>query len=337
MFIEKNNINNSLKIWLLTMYVLIVCMVAVGGLTRLTDSGLSITAWELFSGIFPPITVDKWNLYFLEYKKIPEFKLINSNITLEEFKVIFYWEYAHRLLARIVGLISIIPIIYIGYKYNVSFLKLKKYFLIFFLICIQGFLGWFMVTSGLINNVDVSHFRLALHLILALFILLIILWNIFIIFKVKKSEYKISNNLLVILFFLLFFQILLGAFLAGLDGGMIYNTWPDMNGLIVPNDVILSDYLKIDSFSNASIIQFYHRFIGYLILFLLILLNIIYFKNNLEIKIIMIFNFAIFLQISLGIMALISGVELKYASLHQIGSIFVISSYLLILYKNYSN
>ncbi len=334
MFLNKNNINNSLKLWLFTMFLLVISMIIVGGLTRLTDSGLSITSWELFSGLLPPLNISEWNFYFSEYKKIPEYKYVNSNMTLNEFKVIFYWEYAHRLLARVVGLVSIIPILYLSIKYKISFFYLRKYFLIFFLICLQGFIGWFMVSSGLIENTDVSHFRLALHLSLAFIILLLILWNIFEIYNVEKFHIKLSNIFIIFLFFIIFFQIILGGFLAGLDGGLIYNTWPDMNGFFYPDDIEFNDYFTIDSFSNPSVIQFYHRVTAYLILIFVIFLNYFFFKNNLDIIFIMIFNFAIFVQVLLGVLALTSGVEIKLASLHQIGSIFVLSSYLLIIYKN---
>ena len=337
MFVNKDNFNNSLKIWLLCMYSLLVFIVFVGGITRLTDSGLSITSWELFSGILPPLNSEKWNYYFSEYKKIPEFEFINSKITLDEFKIIFYWEYGHRLLARVVALVSLLPIIYLTIKYKKSFLFMSKYYLIFFLICLQGFLGWYMVTSGLVSNIDVSHYRLATHLCLAFIILLIILWYIFQVFEIKKFNVKISNLFLIPLFLLLFLQIIIGAFLAGLDGGLIYNTWPDMNGLYSPNDVSFKEYFYLKSFSNPSIIQFYHRIIGYTIIIYILFLNYRYFKNNLEFKSLIFFNAAVLLQIALGVMALLSGVEIKYASPHQIGSILVISSYLFIFYKNYSN
>ena len=334
MFVNKDNINNYLKVWLFTMYFLVISMIIVGGLTRLTDSGLSITAWELFSGLLPPMNIDKWNFYFSEYKKIPEYKLVNFDMTLNEFKTIFCWEYSHRLLARVVGIISIIPIIYFTFKFKKSPFYLKKYYFIFFLICIQGFLGWFMVTSGLVKNTDVSHFRLALHLTLALIILMVILWDIFKLYNVDKFITKISTLFLFFLFSLLFFQIILGAFLAGLVGGLIYNTWPDMNGFFLPNEIIVYDFLKLDSFSNPSIVQFYHRIIGYLIIVFTLILNYLFLKEKIEFRYIMIFNSAITLQVILGIFTLITGVEIKYASLHQIGSIFVLSSYLLIVYKN---
>ena len=336
MFVNKDNINNSLKQWLLTMYLLIILMVVVGGLTRLTDSGLSITAWELFSGLLPPLNLDQWNFYFSEYKKIPEYKYINTDMSLDEFKKIFYWEYAHRLLARIVGIVSLIPIVYLSFKKDVSFLYIRKYYLIFLLVCIQGSVGWFMVSSGLVNNTDVSHFRLALHLSIALIILLILLWYIFDIYEVTKFNIKISQFLTTSFLLLIFLQIILGAFLAGLNGGLIYNTWPDMNGLLYPDDTKIDDYLTLGFLSNASIIQFYHRLTGYLILFFLLLLNFFYFKNKLDIRFIMLFNISILLQVILGVMALLSGVEIKYASLHQIGSIFVLSSYLVIYFKNSS-
>ena len=334
MFVNKENINNTIKTWLIIMYFLVITMVVVGGLTRLTDSGLSITSWELFSGLLPPVNIEEWNYYFNEYKKIPEYKYVNSGMSISEFKVIFYWEYAHRLLARIVGLASLIPILYLSMRNKGSFLYLKKYLIIFFLICLQGFIGWFMVSSGLVNNTDVSHYRLALHLSVALIIIIVILWQIFLIYDVEKFNLRVNNSIILILFFLIFFQIVIGAFLAGLNGGLIYNTWPDMNGYLYPNDISLNYYLTLESFSNPSVIQFYHRLIGYLIIIFVLFLNYIFLKKKIEMKYMMIFNFTILFQIILGILALTSGVEIKFASLHQFGSILVLSSYLLIFYKN---
>ena len=230
MFVNRDNYIKYLKLWLITLFLLIVSMVAVGGLTRLTDSGLSITAWELFTGILPPLNINEWNNYFSEYKKIPEFKNINFNMTLSEFKIIFYWEYAHRLLARIVGLFSLIPLIFFTLKFKNDIFYSHKYYIIFLLVCLQGFVGWYMVSSGLIENNDVSHFRLSIHLSIALLILSIILWFIFDIFKIKKFSIKIDNSILNIFLILVILQIILGSFLAGLNGGLIYNTWPDMNG-----------------------------------------------------------------------------------------------------------
>ena len=334
MFVNRDNSISFIKLWLTLMFLLIVIMVFVGGLTRLTDSGLSITEWELLSGILPPISSNDWNYYFSEYKKIPEYKLMNSNISLNEFKIIFYWEYFHRLLGRVVGLFSILPLIYLSIKSKESSLSIKKYYLIFLLVCLQGFVGWFMVQSGLVENVDVSHFRLSLHLSLALLLICLIVWFIFEIYKVNKFKQKISQSLLISIFFLIFVQIILGSFLAGLNGGLIYNTWPDMNGTFLPNDVDKSDFLSSQLINNPSIIQFFHRLTAYILLLFLLILNYKIFSKKLCTRYLMIFNFAILLQIFLGILALLSGVEIQYASLHQLGSIFVLSSFLLILYKN---
>tara|TARA_B110000495_G_C22944234_1_gene552680 strand:+ start:126 stop:1076 length:951 start_codon:yes stop_codon:yes gene_type:complete len=312
-------------------------MVAVGGLTRLTDSGLSITAWELFSGILPPLNNTDWNYYFTEYKKIPEYQNINLGMTLDEFKIIFYWEYAHRLLARVVGLFCLIPLIIFSLKFRTNKFYSNKYYFIFFLICLQGFIGWFMVSSGLIENNDVSHFRLSIHLSLALFILCLIFWFILDFYNIKKFYTKIPNLFLTFIFILIFLQIILGAFLSGLDGGLIYNSWPDMNGSFFPNDVKYSDLLTGQLFNNPSIIQFFHRVTAYILVIFIVILNYLFLKNKLNIKNIIFFDIAILIQIFLGIITLLSGVEIKYASLHQLGSILVLTSYLIILYKNSSS
>ena len=193
-----------------------------------------------------------------------------------------------------------------------------------------------MVSSGLINNNDVSHFRLSLHLFLALFILSLIFWYIMELYQVQKFHKKISSFLLLIILKLIVIQIIIGAFLSGLDGGLIYNTWPGMNGNFFPDDINLKDNLNFQIFNNVSIIQFLHRFNAYFLLFFVIILNYYFFKKNNEIKFIILFDIAILIQIILGVITLVSGVEIKYASLHQLGSIFVLSSYLLLFYKNSS-
>ena len=334
MFVNSDNYIKYLKFWLITLFLLIILMVAVGGLTRLTDSGLSITAWELFTGILPPLNNNEWNFYFSEYKKIPEYQNINYGMNLDEFKVIFYWEYAHRLLARFVGLFTLVPLIIFSLKFTNTKYYSNKYYWIFFLVCLQGFIGWYMVSSGLIENNDVSHFRLSIHLSLALFILCLIFWFILNTFNIQKFHQKLSNLLLLLILKLIILQIILGAFLSGLDGGLIYNSWPDMNGSFFPNDVKFEGIINTELFSNASIIQFLHRFTAYLLLFFIVILNYFFIKNKINIKNIIFFDIAILVQVFLGIVTLLSGVEIKYASLHQLGSIFVLTSYIIILYKN---
>ena len=334
MFVNSDNYIKYLKLWLIILFSLIVSMVAIGGLTRLTDSGLSITAWELFIGILPPLNIKDWENYFSEYKKIPEYQNINFGMNLKEFKIIFYWEYAHRLLARVVGLFSILPLIFFTIKFKNNKIYSNKYYLIFLLICLQGFIGWYMVSSGLIENNDVSHFRLSLHLSLALFLLSLIFWYILELSNINKFKSKFSNLFLFFILSLIILQIILGSFLSGLDGGLIYNTWPDMNGTFFPNDVSINDYLSSQLFYNTSIIQLFHRITACVLLFFILILNYLFFKKKISLLSIICFDVVVLLQIFLGIITLVSGVEIKYASLHQLGSIFILSFYLLILYKN---
>ena len=334
MFVNTDQYTKFVRIWLISLIILIILIVAVGGLTRLTDSGLSITSWELFTGLLPPFTSEKWNFYFNEYKKIPEYQILNFNMTLEEFKVIFYWEWGHRILARFIGLFSLIPLVIIFLYFKKNFFFQKKYYLIFFLICLQGFIGWFMVSSGLIENTDVSHYRLALHLSLAFIILSLTYWYLLENLNIKKYQNKINSKFLSLFLLILSAQIILGAFLAGLDGGLIYNTWPDMNGKFIPTDIDKNDLIKISSTDNATVIQFYHRMIAYLLIIFLIILNCLFYVKKIPNNSINILNIAIIIQILLGIITLITGVKIEYASIHQLGSVLVLLSFLFIYYKN---
>ena len=334
MYTTNPKINNQLSIWLILMFWIISIMIIVGGLTRLTDSGLSITKWQLFSGFFPPLNQNEWLLYFNLYKEIPEFKLQNYNMKLEEFKVIFWWEWAHRFFGRLIGISYIVPLIYFSFK--ISFLKLLNLYLIFFLICFQGFIGWYMVSSGLVDRVDVSHFRLSLHLLIAFLILSLIFWNYL---KVKhtKSISKKMNFFIPFTFLsLVFLQIILGAFVSGMDAGKIYNSWPLMGNNYFPNDNNLINLLKISAFSDPSLVQFLHRNMAYLIFFFYILIFYNIYKNRIYelYKSINILGFFIMLQIILGIYTIIYGAHIYIASMHQLSSIFLVSSCIYFVYLN---
>ena len=200
MYSQNSHLNIQLKIWLLTLIILIILIILVGGLTRLTDSGLSITTWELFVGFIPPLTNDKWIDYFELYKNIPEFSEQNYNMTLNEFKVIFWWEWGHRQLGRLIGLSVLLPIIFFSIKNGPSILK--DYGLIFLLVCLQGFIGWYMVSSGLIDRVDVSHYRLSLHLVTAFVILSVVFWKFLKLSKIKAQHVSININLVKFFLFL---------------------------------------------------------------------------------------------------------------------------------------
>ena len=337
MNVNKNINYLSLKTWLLTIYVLISLAVFVGGLTRLTESGLSITVWEVFKGIFPPLNIDAWNAYFDQYKQIPEYKVLNLEMTLSEFKTIYYWEYTHRLIARLIGLVCLMPLIYFTFIYKDFFKVFKKYYLLFFLIILQGIIGWYMVKSGLGKNLDVSHFMLSIHLLLALIILSLSFWFFLELSNIKQYSSQIPKKLINLILIFVVIQIILGAFLAGLNGGLIFNTWPDMNGSFFPNDNVFNDYISLSLFNNPSIIQFFHRTTAFILVIFVILLNIYFYIFKLNPTEILIFDLSLFIQILLGIVTLLSSVEIKYASLHQIGSIFVLSSFLFIYFKNYKS
>ena len=334
MYIENNIIKKQLSLWLLIMFLLISLMIIVGGLTRLTDSGLSITKWELFSGIFPPLNENQWISYFEQYKLIPEFKIQNSLMSLSEFKVIFWWEWAHRFLGRLIGIIYLFPLIYFTFK--VKFKDLINYYLIFSLICFQGFLGWYMVESGLVDRIDVSHFRLSLHLIVAFLILSLILWN-FLKLNIRNDNLGKLNFLFPFIFLLLIFlQIIIGAFVSGMDAGLIYNTWPLMGNTYFPNDNKLLNLLNISALSDPSLVQFLHRNIAYFIIIFYSLILFKIYKKNLK-KLfftINILGFLLLLQIVLGILTLLNGAHIILASMHQISSIFLVSASIYLLYLN---
>tara|TARA_B100001175_G_C19499084_1_gene637031 strand:+ start:21 stop:854 length:834 start_codon:yes stop_codon:yes gene_type:complete len=273
-------------------------------------------------------------MYFNLYKEIPEFYLQNYNMTLEEFKVIFWWEWAHRFLGRLIGIAFILPLIYFSFK--IKFLKLINFYIIFILICFQGFLGWYMVSSGLIDRVDVSHFRLSLHLLMAFLILSLIFWS-YLKIRVNKIIPK-KINILIPLFFLLliFTQIVIGAFVSGMDAGKIYNSWPLMGDTYFPNDNTFLNLFELSAFSDPSLVQFMHRNLAYVItIFYLFIVYKIYKNKILDLyKSVNFLGFFIILQIILGIFTVLNNAHLFIAALHQISSIFLVSASIYFLYIN---
>ena len=334
MYTTNTKIKNQLSIWLISMFWFVSIMIVVGGLTRLTDSGLSITEWQLFSGLFPPINESDWVFYFNLYKQIPEFKLQNYNMSLQEFKIIFWWEWAHRFLGRLIGIGFLIPLIYFSFK--IKFSKLLSLYLIFFLICFQGFIGWYMVSSGLVDRIDVSHYRLSVHLFVAFVILSLILWNYLSYKETNKSEKKINKLIPYTFLFLVFTQIIIGAFVSGMDAGRIYNTWPLMGTTYFPDDNTYKNLINISVFNDPSLVQFIHRNLAYLILLYYILIVIKIYKKNLFyfFTITKVIGVLLLIQIVLGVFTLLSGAQMLLSSMHQISSIFLVSSIIYFLYSN---
>ncbi len=334
MYIENNITKKQLSTWLVSMLILIAMMIIIGGLTRLTDSGLSITKWELFSGTLPPLNEKMWLKYFEEYKLIPEFKIQNYSMSLNDFKFIFWWEWGHRILGRLIGISFLIPLIYFTLK--IGFKKLINLYFIFILICVQGFIGWYMVSSGLIDKVDVSHFRLSLHLLIAFFIFSLIFWNFLNLNIKSNNETKLNFLIPCGLLTLMYFQIIIGGFVSGMDAGLIYNSWPLMGNSYFPDDNKIINLFSLNAFSDASLVQFLHRKLAYLILLFYIFILFKIYSNKLKnsytaIKIVGIF---LLIQIILGILTLINGAQIFIASMHQISSIFLISATIYLLYIN---
>ena len=337
MYIENKKIKKYLSFWLASMFWVIALMIVVGGLTRLTDSGLSITKWQLFSGIMPPMNDLEWIEYFNLYKKIPEYQLQNYEMTMMEFKVIFWWEWGHRFLGRLIGLGFIIPLIYFSFKVNFKYLL--NYYFIFLLICLQGFIGWYMVSSGLVDRIDVSHYRLSVHLLLAFLILSLIFWNYLKLKDLKSNNIKLSSFLTVVFVVLIFCQIVIGAFVSGMDAGKIYNSWPLMGSTYFPDDSYFKNLLSMNAFNDPSLVQFMHRNLAYLILLsYLIILYRTYRKKIKQLYLsINLIGFFLLLQIILGILTLLYGAQIFLASMHQISSIFLVSSCIYLLFLNKNN
>ena len=337
MYSNEKKINKLFFYWLNISLILVFFIIIVGGLTRLTNSGLSITEWELFKGLLPPLNIDSWEYYFNQYKKIPQYKILYPSMSLEEFKIIFFWEYFHRIIARFIGLFFLIPLIYFHITKKIEKKYIKLSYVIAILILVQGVVGWFMVKSGLINDVTVSHYRLSIHLSFAVIIISSIFWLII----NKKSNtlvkfFKFSKKNIPFLVFILliFFQIIVGAFVSGLDAGQIYQSWPLMGNSYFPDDLSLKKLNIIFDFDNHSLVQFYHRNLAYLITlyslficFYIYMGRMVYLYRPLKILI-----FFLLLQVILGIFTLISGLNIYLASMHQITSIILVLSALNLYY-----
>jgi len=304
---KNEKYSNLFSIWLISLITLTAIIIIVGGLTRLTDSGLSITKWEIFKGLLPPLNQEQWNKYFLEYKSIPQYILLNSAMTLEEFKFIFFWEYFHRILGRLIGLLFFIPFIFLIYKKLLNDYLTPRLVGISLLILLQGFIGWYMVKSGLTNDVTVSHYRLSLHLFTAFIIFSSLVWIYMNHHFLKyKKFFQISSSFIFIkiLLFFIFLQIIIGAFVSGLDAGKIYQTWPLMNGTFFPTDNFINNLFN---FGDPSFVQFLHRNIAYIIFVLSIYTGFFIYRKKIKelYNSYLIFILFIGIQVLLGILGFV--------------------------------
>jgi cytochrome c oxidase assembly protein subunit 15 len=260
----------AVRWWLYGVALLVFALIVVGGATRLTDSGLSITEWRPIMGIIPPLSEAEWQDALAKYRLIPEYKLVNKGMSLDAFKFIFWWEWGHRFLARMVGFAFAIPFAYFLIRRRLSAGLAWKLTGILALGGLQGAIGWFMVSSGLVDRIDVSHYRLAVHLTVAFVIFALLLWTAWKLLPnadlhVARPTTPRDRRRAGILVALIFLQLVLGALVAGFKAGLTHNTWPLMDGQLIPGGLWVMSPWYVNVFENATTIQFNHRMVAYLI------------------------------------------------------------------------
>ncbi|MEP3049379.1 MAG: COX15/CtaA family protein [Roseibium sp.] len=254
--------------WLYFVCALILVMVVVGGATRLTESGLSITEWKPIHGVIPPLSEAAWEEELEKYRQIPEYQLINKGMSLDEFKFIFWWEWGHRLLGRAIGMAFFVPMVAFWAMGRVEPWLKPRLIVGLALGGLQGFVGWWMVASGLVDRVDVSQYRLATHLTLALIIFAYLFWiarRLTPLPVVPDNEQLNLKWLSIVVLTLVFVQVFLGGLVAGLNAGLTFNTWPLMDGQIIPNGLLAMNPAWLNMFENVMTVQFQHRMTAYLL------------------------------------------------------------------------
>ena len=311
--------------WLYALAALVVVMILIGGATRLTDSGLSITEWQPITGAIPPLTEAQWLDAFEKYKQIPEYELVNPGMSLAAFKVIFWWEWGHRFLGRFIGIAFVVPFVFFWARRQIPAWLMPRLILILVLGGLQGALGWFMVMSGLTERVDVSQYRLAAHLGAAFIILGFILWTAYAASDLRpQAASSIGRRSALILLTLLFVQVLAGALVAGLDAGMSHNTWPLMDGRLVPGDLFVMSPWYLNPFENARAVQFEHRVLAYLVWLVAVLHAVRLTRAGAAAKGgAILLAILVTLQAISGIWTLVEAVPLSLALLHQLGGTIV--------------
>ena len=317
----------AVRIWLFAIAGLIFAMVIVGGATRLTDSGLSITEWQPILGAIPPLSEADWQDAFKKYQQIPEYKILNDGMSLSEFKAIYWWEWAHRFLGRFLGAAFFVPFLLFWLRGAIPAGLMPRLVVLFLLGGAQGALGWYMVMSGLVDRIDVSQYRLTAHLGLAVLIFGAILWVAYGLGKTIR-ERRAGGGLVImtgILAGLIYLQTLLGGFVAGTDAGLSHNTWPLMDGQIIPNGLLVMKPWYLNAFENVLTVQFNHRMLAYLIAPLAVFnLWLAYREADSQAKRLALIATVILIgQIALGIFALLTQLQIGLALAHQAGALIL--------------
>jgi cytochrome c oxidase assembly protein subunit 15 len=330
--------NKNVIYWLLTGCLLLFIMVIVGGITRLTDSGLSISNYKLITGTIPPIGEQEWQEAFNLYKQYPEYQKLNSHFELEDFKSIYFWEWLHRVIGRVIGLVFIIPFIYFLLRKQLTKKTILKCLVLLGLGAFQGFLGWYMVKSGLVDMPDVSHYRLAAHLTTAFLTFAATLWvALDLMFTNRKPANKSIQKLIIVSYGVLIFQIIYGAFVAGLKAGLLHNHWPMMSeGKFIHFTAYTLEPFYKNLIENPSGIQFIHRTTAYLVVFFVFLIwkksrkltLTTHQKNGVNSLVILVIA-----QFILGVFTIIYQVPVWLGVAHQVGAFFLLSAMTFTLHR----
>lgn len=345
-FMEEKR-SRAVTIWLFICCIMVILMVGIGGFTRLTRAGLSITEWKPITGTLPPLSAEDWLKEKSKYEATPEYKTFNYGMSMEEFQAIYLIEYMHRLIARLTGLIFILPFLYFTLRRKISKKVVIRLLMVLLFGTLQAFAGWYMVKSGLVTEPHVSHYRLALHLLLALIIFALLSYQFFdyqikpkVVMKVADTEIQIFHWILwpshrmtesissgsiyyaTLILILITIQIIFGAFVAGLNAGLIYNTFPLMDGHIIPNDLFFLQPVWLNIFENRVTVQFTHRALAFLILVLTIILTI----KNISVKSLRVMLLSVIIQIILGVVTLLLQVPTVIAISHQVFSFILFAS-----------
>jgi len=327
----------AVAVWLLACCALVFAMVVVGGVTRLTHSGLSIVEWQPIVGALPPLDEAGWQETFGKYKQTPEYRLVNPGMNLEGFKGIFWWEYVHRLLGRLIGAAFLLPLLWFALRGRIARALTWKFAVIFGLGAFQGALGWYMVQSGLVDNPRVSQFRLTAHLGIAFLIYAAMLWIVFDLLLPRASA--VSGRLRRFAFALaalIFVMVLSGGLVAGIRAGLAYNTFPLMNGRLVPPEIFAIEPWYLNFTNNISTVQFDHRLIAWLLAFLVPWFWLRARREAAPRRARLAADLllgALALQIALGIATLLLAVPVPLAAAHQAGALLVFSAALFVLHS----
>ncbi|MCP1470539.1 cytochrome c oxidase assembly protein subunit 15 [Sphingobium sp. OAS761] len=318
----------ALAWWLLVVAALVFCMVVVGGITRLTESGLSITQWKPITGAIPPLTHDQWMEAFRLYQQIPEYREINRGMSLSDFQFIFFWEWTHRLLGRLIGMAFALPLLWFAWKRAIPAGYGWRLVALLALGGLQGAIGWWMVESGLSVRTDVSHYRLAVHLLTALFIMGGLIWTALDLFALARHPHARPARMrgaALLTLLALFVQLMFGAFTAGLDAGYVSSTWPLMNDHFVPEGIDWGGSFWATLSSDPYLVHFIHRWWAWIAALALVMLARRARRAGWRGPSIAI-NATVGTQILLGILTVVSGIALPLAVLHQAVGALVVAS-----------